>query len=217
MLRLLAKRNTDLGDQRCKVVCRLHAMLAELSGGGIDKEIYASDVDRFLLDHKAESAVEQVRFDLVEELLGDIRRLDAQLKVSHKRIRDAVRASGTSLTEIFGIGPIIAAMLIGYSGDVTRFVNRDHYASYNGTAPVEFSSGGRVVHRVSQRGNRNLSHAIHMAAVCQLRQPHSDGRAYFDRRVAEGKTGREALRALKRHVSNAVYKKLLTDAKRTKR
>ncbi len=217
VLRLLAKRNNDIGDQRTRVVCRLHAMLAELSGGGIDKEIYASDVDRFLLEHKAETPVEQVRFDLVAELLDDIRRLDQQLKVSHKRIRDAVRASGTSVTEIYGIGPIIAAMLIGYSGDITRFANRDHYASYNGTSPVEFSSGGRVVHRVSQRGNRNLNHALHMAAVCQLRQVHSEGRAYFDRRVAEGKTGREALRALKRHVSNAAYRKLVTDAKRSKK
>ena len=217
VLRLLAKRNNDIGDQRTRVVCRLHAMLAELSGGGIDKEIYASDVDRFLLEHKAETPVEQVRFDLVAELLDDIRRLDQQLKVSHKRIRDAVRASGTSVTEIYGIGPIIAAMLIGYSGDITRFANRDHYASYNGTSPVEFSSGGRVVHRVSQRGNRNLNHALHMAAVCQLRQVHSEGRAYFDRHVAEGKTGREALRALKRHVSNAAYRKLVTDAKRSKK
>ena len=128
-----------------------------------------------------------------------------------------MRTSGTSLTELFGIGPIIAAMLIGYSGDITRFANRDHYASYTGTAPVEFSSGGRVVHRVSQRGNRNLNHAIHMAAVSQLRQVHSEGRAYFDRRVAEGKTKREALRALKRHVSNAAYRKLVADAKRSRR
>jgi transposase len=78
-------------------------------------------------------------------------------------------------------------MLIGYSGDIGRFRNRDRYAAYNGTAPVEFSSGGRVVHRVSKRGNRQLNHAIHMAAICQLRQAHSDGRAYFDRRVAKGK------------------------------
>jgi transposase len=87
-------------------------------------------------------------------------------------------------------------MLIGYSGDIGRFRNRDHYAAHNGTAPVEFSSGGRVVHRVSERGNRQLNHAIHRAAICQLRPPHSHGRAYFDRPVAEGKTTREALRAL---------------------
>jgi transposase len=108
-------------------------------------------------------------------------------------------------------------MLIGYSADITRFATRDRYAAYNGTAPVEFSSGGRVVHRVSERGNRQLNHAIHMAAICQLRQPHSEGRAYFDRRVAEGKTTREALRALKRHVSNAVYRRLIADARRAGR
>jgi transposase len=107
-------------------------------------------------------------------------------------------------------------MLIGYTGDVTRFANRDRYAAYNGTAPVEFSSAGRVVHRLSKRGNRKLNHAIHMVAICQLRQRHSDGRAYFDRRVAEGKTKKEAIRSLKRHLSNAVYRRLLDDAQRAR-
>ena len=106
----------------------------------------------------------------------------------HKRIRAAVAASSTTLTDLFGVGPIIAATLIGYTGDIARFRNRDHYAAYNGTAPVEFSSGGRIVHRLSQRGNRDLNHALHMAAICQLRHRHTEGRAYFDRKVAEGKT-----------------------------
>lgn len=214
VLRLLAKRNTDIGNHRTRLVCRMHALVAELAGGGIAKEINASDVDRFLEAITPHTPVEQVRYDLAVELLDDIRRLDTQLKASHKRIREAVRASGTTVTDLFGVGPIIAGMLVGYTGDVTRFANRDHYASYNGTAPVEFSSGGRVVHRVSERGNRHLNHAIHMAVICQLRQTHSDGRAYFDRRVAEGKTSREALRALKRHTSNAVYRRLLADARR---
>jgi hypothetical protein len=158
-----------------------------------------------------------MRFDLAVELLDDIRRLDAQLKASHKRIRTAVVASSTSLTDIFGVGPVLAAMLIGYSGDITRFRTRDHYAAYNGTAPAEFSSGGRVVHRVSTRGNRQLNHAIHMAAICQMRHPDSDGRIYVDRKVAEGKTKREAIRSLKRHISNTVYRHLIADARtRTK-
>jgi len=215
--RLLAKRNTDIGNHRTRLVCRMHALLAELAGGGIAKEINASDVDRFLEALVPAGPVEQTRYDLAVELLDDIRRLDTQLKASHKRIRDAVRASGTTVTDLFGVGPILAAMLIGYSADITRFATPDRYAAYNGTAPVEFSSGGRVVHRVSQRGNRQLNHAIHMAAICQLRQSHSDGRVYFDRRVAEGKTTREALRALKRHVSNAVYRRLLADARRARR
>ena len=217
VLRLLAKRNTDIGNQRTRLVCRMHALLGELAGGGIAKEINASDVDRFLEAITASTPVEQVRYTLAVELLDDIRRLDTQLKASHKRIRDAVRASGTSVTDLFGVGPIIAGALIGYTGDVTRFSSRDHYAAYNGTAPVEFSSAGRVVYRLSRRGNRKLNHALHMAAICQLRQPHSDGRAYFERKVAEGKTNKEAIRSLKRHVSNAVYQRLLTDARRTRR
>jgi transposase len=216
VLRLLAKRNIDIGNQRSRVVSRMHSLLVELAGGGIAKELNASDVDRFLKATTPATPVAQVRYDLVIELLDDIRRLDSQLKVSHQRIRDAVRASGTLLTDLFGVGPVLAAIVIGNTGDATRFRNRDHYAAYNGTAPVEFSSAGRVVHRLSRRGNRRLNHAIHMVAICQLRHPHSEGRAYFDRRVAEGKTNKEALRALKRHVSNAVYRQLVTDARRTR-
>jgi transposase len=204
----------DIGNRRTQVVSRLHSLLVELAPGGIAKEINASDVDAFLARVSPVTPAEQVRFDLAVELLDEIRQLDEQLKRSHKRIRAAVDASGTSVTELFGIGPIIAAMLIGYSGDISRFRDRDHYAAYSGTAPVEFSSGGRTVHRVSQRGNRQLNHALHMAAICQIRQPHSTGRAYVDRKVAEGKTKREAIRALKRQISNAVYRHLYVDARR---
>lgn len=216
VLRLLAKRNSDIGNHRCRLVSRMHALLLELDPGGIAKEINASDVDRFLAQIDPVTPAEQLRYDLAVELLADIRRLDDQLKASHKRIRTAVAASGTSVTDIFGIGPIIAAMLIGFTGDISRFASRDRYAAYNGTAPVEFSSGGRTVHRLSTRGNRNLNNALHMAAICQLRQPHSQGRAYFDRRVAEGKTNKEALRALKRQISNTVYRHLVTDANNTR-
>lgn len=217
ILRLLVKRNYDLGRLRGQAVGRAHALAADLVGGGIGKEMYASDLDRFLDRVRPSDEVEKMRVQLLEELLDDICYLDKLLKASHLRIREAVRASGTSLTDIYGIGPILAASLLGYSGDVSRFVDRDHYASYNGTAPVEFSSGGRVVHRLSRRGNRNLNHAIHMVAVCQLRQRGSEGRAYFDRRVAEGKTKREALRALKRQISNTVYRHLVEDTKRSSR
>jgi transposase len=212
VLRVLAKRNTDIGNQRSRVVCRLHAVVLELTAGGIAKEINASDVDGFLAAFTPTTPAQQVRFDLAIDLLDDIRRLDAQLKASHQRIRTAVAASGTTLTNVYGIGPIIAAMLIGYTGDIGRFADRDRYAAYNGTAPVEFSSGGRTVHRASQRGNRQLNHALHMAAITQLRQPSTEGRVYFDRRVAEGKTKKEAIRSLKRQISNTVYRHLVADA-----
>lgn len=216
VLRVLAKRNIDIGAHRTRSVCRIHALLLELDPGGIAKEINASDVDRFLAEVSPSTPAEQVRYDLAVELLADVRRLDEQLKASHKRIRTAVAASGTSLTDVFGIGPVIAAMLIGFSGDITRFENRDRYASYNGTAPVEFSSGGRIVHRLSTRGNRQLNHALHMAAICQLRHPGSGGRVYVDRHVAAGKTKREAIRVLKRQISNTVYRHLVADAARTR-
>ena len=214
ILRLLAKRNIDIGNQRTRVVCRLHNVLMELAAGGIAKELNASDVIRLLERVEPETPIEQARHDLAVELLADVQRLDTQLTESHRRIRVAVHASQTTVTDIFGIGPVIACYLIGFTGDIQRFKSRDQYASYNGTAPVERSSGGRVVHRLSQRGNRRLNHALHLAAICQIRQTHSEGRAYFDRKLADGKTKKEALRSLKRQISNAVYRQLLVDATR---
>jgi transposase len=212
VLRLLAKRNHEIGRLRNMVVSRLHAALANLSPGGISKELNASDAVRLLGDFDPVTPVEQTRYDLALELLDDVRRLD--VKESHQRIKTAVKASGTSLMELYGVGPILACELIGYTGDVRRFTTRDQFASYAGVAPIELSSGGRIVHRLSRRGNRQLNHAIHMVAICQIRQKDSEGRVYFERKVAEGKTKREAIRSLKRHVSNAVYRQLLIDAQK---
>ena len=195
-------------------ICRLHNALADLSPGGIAKELYVSDANRLLGSFEPATPIEHMRHELALELVADVARLDEQIKESHRRIRTAVRASKTSLTDLFGVGPVLACSLIGYSGDIRRFANRDSFAAYAGIAPVEHSSGGRVFHRLSLRGHRRLNNAIHMVAISQIRQPHSEGRAYFDRKVAEGKTKREALRSLKRHVTNAVYRQLLLDAER---
>ena len=86
--------------------------------------------------------------------------------------------------------------------------------AYNGTAPVEVSSGGRKVYRLSLRGNRRLNHAIHMAAITQIRHKHSNGRGYYQRKIAEGKTHKEALRCLKRRISDAIFACLQADARR---
>ena len=212
VLRLLAKANQDIGDLRTKLVNRLHNVIAALAPGGIAKELNASDADVLLGRFEPSTPVEYTRHQLALELLDDVRRLDQQLKDSHRRIRTAVRASGSSLTEVYGIGPVLACALIGYTGDVRRFVNRDQFAAYNGTAPIEVSSGGRVAHRLSRRGNRQLNHAIHMVAICQIRQRGSEGRAYFERKVAEGKTKKDAIRSLKRQISNTVYRQLVFDS-----
>jgi transposase len=212
VLRLLSKPNLDIGRQRSRTVSRLHALLVELAPGGIAREINVSNATAFVARITPSTAVEQIRYHLAHDLLDDIGRLDAQLKESHKRIGTVVAASSTTATELFGVGPMTAAILIGNTGDIRRFRNRDHFAAYTGTALVEFSSGGRIAHRLSRRGNRTLNAAIHMAAATQLRHTHSDGRAYFERKVTEGKTKREALRSLKRHVRNAIYRQLLADA-----
>ena len=151
---------------------------------------------------------------LAADFLEDLRRIDAQMKEVKKKLTAAVQASGTTVTEIFGVGPVIAAIVIGEAGDTTRFADRDHFAAYNGTAPIEVSSGNRKIHRLSRRGNRRLNHAVHMAAVTQVSHRHSDGRAYYDKKLAEGKTAKEALRALKRQVSDTIYKHLKADAAR---
>jgi transposase len=91
---------------------------------------------RLLNDFDPMTPVEQIRYDLAHELLDDVERLDAQLKVSHRRIKEAVQASGTSLTDLYGVGPILACALTGYTGDVRRFGNRDQFASYAGVAPI---------------------------------------------------------------------------------
>jgi transposase len=212
VLPLLAKRNIDLGRARNRTACRLHALLAELVPGGLSSEINAAKAARILAAVTPHSPVEVTRHAVALEHLDDLCRLDAQMRDSKRRITAAIAASGTTLVELFGVGPIIACMLIGYSGDVGRFGSRHRYAAYNGTAPIEVSSGGRVVHRLSRRGNRQLNHAVHMAAVSQIRHAHSDGRAFFDRKIADGKTKKEALRALKRRISDAVYHQLLADA-----
>src|SRR3974390_3543004 len=116
VLRPLAKRNQDIGDLRTKLVCSLHALIASLGAGGIAKELNASDADGLLGALEPCSPVEATRHQLALELLEDVRRLDVQLKESHKRMKIAVRASGPSLTEVFGIGPVLAFALTGFNG-----------------------------------------------------------------------------------------------------
>ncbi len=131
LLRLLAKRHIDLSNQRTRLVARLHALATELSPGGIAKKLNSTDAAKFLAGVTPTDAVAQLRCDLIAELADDIARLEAQTKQSERRVRDAVAASSTTVTDIYGIGPVVAAMLIGNTGDIARFANRDRYAAYN--------------------------------------------------------------------------------------
>jgi transposase len=213
VLRVWARRHRDLGRARNQVACRLHAVLCELVPGGVPEEITAAQATRILERSTPSGAAGQARGELAAELLDDMRHVDTRIGDSKKKLAAAVKASGTSLTEIFGVGPVIAATVTGDAGDIARFASRDHFAACNGTAPIEVSSGNRKACRLSLRGNRRVNHAIHMAAITQIRYPHSGGRAYYDKKVAEGKTHKEALRCLKRRISDAIYARLQADAR----
>ena len=214
VLKIWSKRHRDLGRTRTQMVCRLHAVLGELIPGGVPKVITTARATRVLRALRPEGAVDQARCELAAALLEDLRRIDTGIRETRKKLAVAVAAAGTSLTGLFGVGPVIAAIVIGDAREVVRFPGRDHFAAYNGTAPIEVSSGRRKVYRLSRRGNRRLNHAIHMAAITQIRHRHSQGRAYYDKKLAEGKTPKEALRALKRQVSNAIFACLQADARR---
>jgi transposase len=214
VLKVRAERHRDLARLRNQVACRLHAVLCDLVPGGHPKEISAAQAARILGQVSPSGAVEVARAELAAEFLEDMRRLDAQLRGARKKLAAAVKASGTTLTQVFGVGPVIAGTIIGDIADVSRFPGRDHFASYNGTAPVEVSSGNRKIHRLSLRGNRRVNHAIHMAAITQIRHRHSEGRVYYEKKLAEGKTHKEALRSLKRRISDAIFARLLADARR---
>ena len=214
VLKTWSKRYRDLGRTRTQVVCRLHAVLCDLVPGGLGRPIYASHAARILEQITPPDAVAAARCELAADFLEDLRRIDAQLRETRKKLATAVQAAGTCLTGLFGVGPVIAAAVIGDVRDVSRFPGRDHFAAYNGTAPIEVSSGPHKIYRLSRRGNRRLNHAIHMAAITQIHHRHRRGRAYYDKKLAEGKTPKEALRALKRQISNAIFACLQADARR---
>ena len=113
--------------------------------------------------------------------------------------------------DLHGVGPVVAARVLADVGDVARFADRNRFASWTGTAPLDASSGEQNRHRLSRAGNRRMNHMIHIAAITQLRLD-TDGRAYYRRKRAEGKKPLEALRCLKRRISDAIYRQLVADA-----
>ena len=113
--------------------------------------------------------------------------------------------------DLHGVGPVVAARILADVGDVARFADRNRFASWTGTAPLDASSGEQNRHRLSRAGNRRMNHMIHIAAITQIRLD-TDGRAYYRRKRAEGKNPLEAMRCLKRRISDAIYRQLVADA-----
>ena len=118
--------------------------------------------------------------------------------------------------ELPGVGPVVAARTLADVGDIARFADRNRFASWTGTAPLDASSGEQNRHRLSRAGNRRMNHMIHIAAISQIRLD-TEGRTYYRRKLAAGKTKLEALRCLKRRISDAIYRQMLADAERAQR
>ena len=212
VLRLLSERREDLVAERTRALNRLHGLLRDLLPGGVAGKLSADRTARILRGIRPKGASDRLRRRLASEILRDVRALDRKAADLERRIEAEVQASGTTLTQIFGVGPILAAKIIGTVGDAARFPTKAHFASYAGTAPVEASSGEAVRHRLSLLGNRKLNYALHMVAVCQARSDARGG-VYYRKKIAEGKSRKEALRCLKRRVCDAVFRCLVADSR----
>ncbi len=154
----------------------------------------------------------KTRRRLAVEQLAELAAVEEKIKALTAELKQMVKASGSRLMDLRGVGPVVAARVLADVGDVARFADRNRFASWTGTAPIEASSGEIVRHRLSRAGNRRMNHMIHIAATTQIRLD-TPGRAYYRRKLVAGKTRAEALRCLKRKISDTLYRQLLADAR----
>jgi transposase len=210
LVRLLVDRRRRIGQEHTRMVCQLHQLLLELIPGGAKRDLSAAQARKLLAGVRPRDLVGKTRKRHAMELVVDLERIYQRKKAANKELVEQVKTTGTGLLDLHGIGPSGAARLLVEVGEVTRFPDRGHFASWTGTAPIDASSGDRVRHRLSRGGNRQINMVLHMMAVVQLRNP-TEGRAYYDRKVAAGKSPNEAMRCLKRRLSDIVYRTMLND------
>ena len=215
VLRMLTDRRQELVRVRIATVNRLHEVLAQLIPGGARKNLRASTARRLLSSVRPRAVVGKARKQLALDYIGDLERLDTRLKDLKRQIVEAVAEQCSSLVSIDGVGPLGAGKTLAEVLDVRRFPSKAHFASYTGTAPIDVSSGENNRHRLNRGGNRRLNHVLHIAAITQSRMP-GPGQDYYRRKRDQGKTHLEALRCLKRRLSDVVYRHLVDDtAKRS--
>ena len=212
VLRILADRRRSLGEDHSRMISQLHRLLLDLVPGGAKAFLSAAQAKELLAGVAPRDAAGKARWRVAAELVSDLERIYQRKKAADKELRELLKATGTTLTSLHGIGPSAAARLLIEAADITRFPSKAHFASWNGTAPIDASSGEQVRHRLSRAGYRQINRALHIMAVVQLRHP-TEGRAYYDRKVAGGKTPREAMRCLKRRLSDVVYHQMVLDAR----
>jgi transposase len=210
---MLADRRDELGRARTQTVNRLHRLLLELFPGGAKQFLSAQQARAMIATIRPRDLPGKTRRRLAAELIGELETIDKRMKILKKELTDLVTARGSTLLELHGIGPSSAARLLADAGDIHRFASRDRFASWNGTAPLDASSGSQQRHRLSRAGNRRINRALHIMAIVQLRN-QTRGRAYYDARKAGGMPSMMAMRALKRRLSNVVFARMLADQKR---
>jgi transposase len=212
-LRMLADRREELTRQRVQTVNRLQRLLAELTPGKAKKDITALQAKAILSSVRPRDVVGKTRRRLAAEQLTELVAVEKKIKALTTELKAMVQARGSTLMELPGVGPVVAARILADVADVARFADRNRFASWTGTAPLDASSGEQIRHRLSRAGNRKMNHMLHIAAATQVRLD-TEGRRYYRRKLAEGKTRMEAMRCLKRRISDAVYRQLLADARR---
>ena len=212
VLRMLVDRRDELSKSKVQAVNRLHRLLSELVPGQSKKDITALQAKAILASVRPRDSVGKTRKRLALEQLAEMVAIEKKMKASSKELKTLVIARGSHLMDLTGVGPVVAARILADVGDVARFTDRNRFASWTGTAPLDASSGEQIRHRLSRAGNRKANHVIHIAAVNQIRLD-TPGRAYYRRKLAAGKTRMEAMRCLKRRISNALYRQLRADAR----
>jgi transposase len=213
VLRVLVDRRRALGEDHTRMISQLHLLLLELIPGGAKRDLSAAQARKLLATVRPRDVAGKARRRVAAELIGDLERIYARKKAANKELAELLTATGTSLIDLHGIGPSGAARLLVEVGDITRFPDNNHFASWTGTAPIDASSGDHVRHRLSRGGNRQINRVLHIMATVQLRNP-TEGREYFDRTKARGKTSNEAMRCLKRRLSDIVFRTMVNDAAR---
>ena len=213
VLRILVDRRRSLGDEHTRKMSQVHHLLLELIPGGAKKDLSAAQAKALLATVRPRDLAGKTRRRVAAELIVDLERIYQRKKAANKELNALVAATGTGLLDLKGIGPSGAARLLVEVGDITRFPDNNHFGSWTGTAPIDASSGDNVRHRLSRGGNRQINRVLHIMAVVQLRNP-TEGRAYFDRTKARGKTSNESMRLLKRRLSDIVYRTMVNDAAR---
>jgi len=208
---MLADRRDELSKARVQAANRLHRLLAELVPGQGKKDITTGQAKKILATVKPRDVAGKTGRRLAGEQIAELVAIEKRIKALTRELKEMVLATGSTLMELPGVGPVVAARTLADTGDVARFADRNKYASWTGTAPIEASSGEVVRHRLSRAGNRRMNHMIHIAAATQIRLD-TDGRAYYRRKIAAGKSRREAMRCLKRRISDALYRRLRADA-----